>query len=97
MITVNVDVGLNLAVMTIHDNGKGISGEHLPNIYKMFYRGTDDGAGSGLGLYIVKEAVDKLGGSVDIESEIGKGTLVTLRIPALSESVALMPYVRAQG
>jgi len=97
VITVNVDVGSTSAVMTIQDNGKGISSEHLPNIYKMFYRGTDDGAGSGLGLYIVKEAVDKLRGSVNIESELGMGTLVTLEIPALSQSVALTPYVRAVG
>jgi len=89
VIKVNVNVDSSFARMTIADNGKGISSEHLPNIYKMFYRGTDDGAGSGLGLYIVKEAVDKLRGSVDIESEEGKGTMVTLAIPALSNSVAL--------
>lgn len=94
VITVNVDVGSTSARMTIQDNGKGISPEHLPNVYKMFYRGTDDGAGSGLGLYIVKEAVDKLQGTVNIESEEGKGTRVTLEIPALSSSVALAPYVQ---
>jgi signal transduction histidine kinase len=90
VITVDVKVGEHSALMSIRDNGKGISSEHLPNVYKMFYRGTDDGAGSGLGLYIVKEAVDKLRGSVSIESEVGKGTLVTLEIPALSQSLALI-------
>lgn len=94
VITVNVDVGSTSAKMTIQDNGKGISQEHLPNVYKMFYRGTDDGAGSGLGLYIVKEAIDKLRGTVSIESEEGKGTMVTLEIPALSASVALAHYVQ---
>jgi signal transduction histidine kinase len=49
----------------------------------MFYRATDDGAGSGLGLYIVKEAIDKLNGSIRIESEIGKGTTVMLEIPEI--------------
>lgn len=97
VIAVDVHVGSALAVMSIRDNGKGISSEHLPNVYKMFYRGTDDGAGSGLGLYIVKEAVDKLRGSVSIESEEGKGTLVTLEIPALSQSMALTPYVPVEG
>lgn len=95
VISVNVSVGTTSAIMTIQDNGKGISPEHLPNIYKMFYRGTDDNAGSGLGLYIVKEAVDKLRGSVNIESEEGRGTRVTLKIPALSSSMALAPYVSA--
>jgi len=90
VITVDVKVGERSALMSIRDNGKGISSEHLPNVYKMFYRGTDDGAGSGLGLYIVKEAVDKLRGSVSIESEVGKGTLVTLEIPALSQSLAVI-------
>ena len=49
----------------------------------MFYRATDDGAGSGLGLYIVKEAIEKLNGKINIESELGKGTTVTLQSPAL--------------
>jgi signal transduction histidine kinase len=50
----------------------------------MFYRATDDGAGSGLGLYIVKEAIEKLNGHINIESEVGKGTTVKLQIPALA-------------
>ena len=49
----------------------------------MFYRATDDGAGSGLGLYIVKEAIDKLHGKIDIESQVGKGTTVKMEIPQL--------------
>jgi signal transduction histidine kinase len=49
----------------------------------MFYRATDDGAGSGLGLYIAKEAIDKLNGSIKIDSEEGRGTIVNLEIPAL--------------
>lgn len=92
LITVSVNVGETSAIMSVRDNGKGISREHLPNVCKMFYRGTDDGAGSGLGLYIVKEAVDKLRGSVNIESEEGEGTVVTLELPALSRSVALVSY-----
>jgi signal transduction histidine kinase len=49
----------------------------------MFYRATDDGAGSGLGLYIVKETIDKLQGAIHIESVEGKGTTVRLEIPEL--------------
>ena len=84
VIKINVDINGNAATLAIEDNGKGIEKDHLPNIYKMFYRATDDGAGSGLGLYIVKEAVEKLNGNIDIESEVGKGTLVKLQIPALN-------------
>lgn len=84
VIRVNVDINKHAAMLAIEDNGKGIEKEHLPNIYKMFYRATDDGAGSGLGLYIVKEAIEKLNGNINIESEPGKGTVVKLEIPALS-------------
>ena len=83
VIKVNVDIIKNAAMVAIEDNGKGIEKDHLPNIYKMFYRATDDGAGSGLGLYIVKEAIEKLNGHINIESEVGKGTTVKLKIPAL--------------
>jgi signal transduction histidine kinase len=81
VIRVNVDVNSEGAHLQIEDNGKGIAQEHLGSVCKMFYRATDDGAGSGLGLYIVKETIDKLNGSINIDSEIGKGTRVKLDIP----------------
>ena len=83
VIKVDIVINEHLATLSIQDNGKGIDNDHLPNIYKMFYRATDDGAGSGLGLYIVKEAIDKLNGQIQIESEVGKGTLVKLAIPEI--------------
>lgn len=83
VIKVDIDITDHQAKLAIEDNGKGIEKEHLPNIYKMFYRATDDGAGSGLGLYIVKEAIDKLNGHIRIESEVGKGTTVQLEIPEI--------------
>jgi signal transduction histidine kinase len=83
IIKVNVEIAGHHARLAIEDNGKGIEQEHIPNVYKMFYRATDDGAGSGLGLYIVKEAIDKLNGSINIQSEIGKGTTVEFRIPEI--------------
>jgi signal transduction histidine kinase len=81
VIRVDVEVNQAGAQLQIQDNGKGIAQEHLGNVCKMFYRATDDGAGSGLGLYIVKETIDKLNGSINIDSEVGKGTLVKLEIP----------------
>ncbi|MCK6618528.1 MAG: MASE1 domain-containing protein [Cyclobacteriaceae bacterium] len=67
--------------LSVADNGRGISKEHLPNLGKMFYRATDEGAGSGLGLYIVKETLAKLNGSMEITSTEGEGTTVTVEIP----------------
>lgn len=84
VIKVNVDVTESGAQVRIEDNGKGIAKEHIKHVCRMFYRATDDGAGSGLGLYIVKEAVDKLNGSIVIDSEEGKGTTVQLMIPEVA-------------
>lgn len=83
VIKINVNVTDQMAHFEIEDNGRGIAKEHIKNVYRMFYRATDDGAGSGLGLYIVKETIDKLQGSIAIESEEGKGTTVKLEIPEL--------------
>lgn len=81
VIKVNVDITQEGAKLCIIDNGKGIAKEHLQNVCRMFYRATDDGAGSGLGLYIVKEAIDKLNGTIEIDSVEGEGTTVQLMIP----------------
>lgn len=83
IIKVNVDISNHRAIVEIEDNGRGIPEEHLNKVYQMFYRATDDGAGSGLGLYIVKETMDKLQGLIKIESEVGRGTKVKLEIPEL--------------
>jgi len=83
VINVNVEIKDRKAIVEIEDNGRGIPPEHLNKVFQMFYRATDDGAGSGLGLYIVKETIDKLQGSITIESEEGKGTTVRLVIPEL--------------
>jgi signal transduction histidine kinase len=71
------------AIITIEDNGMGIEEEYQDRIFEMFYRATDQKPGSGLGLYIVKEAVQKLGGEVNLRSKGGNGTLVSVRIPNL--------------
>ncbi|MGB0423892.1 MAG: sensor histidine kinase, partial [Flavobacteriales bacterium] len=66
------------------DNGVGIDEESLPKIYDMFYRIAEDDMGSGIGLYIVKEAIDKMGGSITVESEPGKGCKFTIILPVNS-------------
>ncbi len=73
------DQGLTIWVK---DNGLGIDEAHIDKIFNMFYRAHDNSKGSGLGLYIVKETVAKLGGEVKVESEIGKGSTFWLHLPA---------------
>ncbi|MEO5776944.1 MAG: HAMP domain-containing sensor histidine kinase [Flavobacterium sp.] len=67
--------------ITIRDNGIGISKELLPKIFDMFYRVSDQSIGSGLGLYIVKEAVNKLNGTIQVQSKLGEGATFFISIP----------------
>ena len=69
------------AVVTIQDNGIGIDKDQLPKVFTMFYRANERSDGSGIGLYIVKEAVEKLGGSIHLDSSINEGTTFTLELP----------------
>jgi signal transduction histidine kinase len=80
-ISIDVHTSDNAAVIILQDNGIGIGKDILPSIYTMFYRGTEESHGSGLGLYITKEIVDKLKGTIIITSVAGEGTTVTLTLP----------------
>ncbi|MBY0424795.1 MAG: PAS domain-containing sensor histidine kinase, partial [Cytophagales bacterium] len=66
------------------DNGIGIDNGHLDRIFDMFYRASEHSFGSGLGLYIVKQIVEKLHGSITVSSEIGKGTSFIIILPNLN-------------
>jgi PAS domain S-box-containing protein len=63
------------------DNGMGIEEIHIDKIFNMFYRATTHSEGSGLGLYIVKQTIDKLNGFIQIESEYGEGTVLKIFLP----------------
>lgn len=65
----------------IKDNGRGIAKEFQSKVFDMFVRASDDSSGSGLGLYIVKETLDKLNGEIVFESELRKGTSFTISLP----------------
>ncbi len=80
-IKINVGFDRYHAVIKVSDNGKGIYPEHLGSIFEMFYRAADDSQGSGLGLYIVKETVEKLQGDIHVHSKPREGTTFTIRIP----------------
>jgi signal transduction histidine kinase len=71
----------NSLVLAVEDNGIGIAEEHQTRIFEMFYRANSSLSGSGLGLYMVKQNVEKLNGNIKVSSKIGEGTRFELEIP----------------
>ncbi len=83
------------ADISFADNGIGISQENLNRIFEMFFRATEQSDGSGIGLYIVKNAVEKLGGQISVASKQGEGTRFNIILPnriasPLTKSVPLV-------
>ena len=74
--------------ITVEDNGNGIPPEHQDKIFDMFYRASIDNSGSGLGLFIAKEAVSSMKGSIKVETEVGVGSRFIVSIPDYKSSVA---------
>ncbi len=69
------------AEIKVIDNGTGIDKDELKSIFKMFYQASKTAKGTGLGLYIVSEAVKKLGGTIKVDSVLTEGTTFTVLIP----------------
>ncbi|SHJ56807.1 PAS domain S-box-containing protein [Maribacter aquivivus] len=80
-IWINVKTNKKEAVLIIKDNGVGMEDDQLEKIFEMFYRVSSKVMGSGIGLFIVKEVLSKLNGTIDVKSKIGKGSTFTLKIP----------------
>jgi signal transduction histidine kinase len=90
-VTVRLQSTGHEVTVAVEDTGHGIEPEHIPHLFERFYR-TDwarakDSAGTGLGLPIVKEIMDAHGGSISVTSEVNKGSVFTLRLPALSQQM----------
>ncbi len=68
-------------IVRIEDNGMGIPAEHTPRIFDMFYRAHEKSEGSGLGLYIVRETLSKMGGQIAVDSTHGKGSTFLITLP----------------
>lgn len=78
-----------MLTLSVADNGQGIDEDLLPKIFNMFFRGTNQSKGSGLGLYIVKETVEKMGGHIRVESTRDVGSTFYITLPATLLKVPL--------
>jgi signal transduction histidine kinase len=76
----------NVVTIEIVDNGIGIDKKFTPKVFQMFFRATLLSKGSGLGLFLAREAIDRLGGNITISSELNLGTLVKIQFPSESTS-----------
>jgi two-component system, sensor histidine kinase len=74
-------------VILVKDNGVGIRKEYHKKVFDMFFKASSDGTGSRLGLYILRQALQKLNGRIRLSSTFGEGTEVTLTIPSNRFSV----------
>jgi PAS domain S-box-containing protein len=80
-VKIYVEITENYAKIMIEDNGRGIPNEYLDRIFDMFFRASEKETGSGLGLYIVKESIRKLNGTIHVTSTLGEGTKFVLKLP----------------
>ncbi len=82
---ISANVDRQQTTLRVEDNGIGIEPAHKSKIFDMFYRATNRVPGSGLGLYLVKETVQKLKGHVKVDSQVNQGTTFTVLLPSLEE------------
>jgi CheY-like chemotaxis protein len=99
-----VDAGA-YAALSVTDTGKGIPPEHMPHIFEPFYTTKQVGVGTGLGLATVEGVVAQSGGRIQVESNVNRGTTITVLFPLTSEPVIqprstgyrLKPNTRSRG
>jgi PAS domain S-box-containing protein len=98
-VNIRVHVDHLRAEIIFADNGIGIDEANLNKIFEMFYRATEQSDGSGIGLYIVKNAVDKLGGQINVSSRLHHGTRFNIILPNRIKNVItkITPIAVEQG
>lgn len=72
-------------IIEVRDNGEGIDPQYHSRIFEMYFRGNERSKGNGLGLYIVKKAVEKLHGTITFMSGIGSGSVFVVSLPRQTE------------
>ncbi|NOG51385.1 MAG: sensor histidine kinase [Chloroflexi bacterium] len=82
-VSVRVEVHGSKILIAVEDSGIGISSDELNQVFQPFFRGSETTGipGTGLGLTIVKQSVEAHGGTIRLDSVVGKGTTVTVELP----------------
>ena len=82
-VSINASITNDKAKIVVTDNGIGMKEEAQKNVFKMFYRENTSSSvsGTGLGMFITKKAIDKIGGEVSLKSKVGEGSSFTVEIP----------------
>jgi len=86
-VQIEIEIEDAYAGIKITDNGIGIEDQYKEKVFDMFFRASEHSFGSGLGLYIVKQVVERLRGTIELESQVGEGTTVKMFIPNNAISV----------
>lgn len=79
--SIRISTSAKEARIQVTDNGMGIDSDHIDKIFEMFYKASARSQGSGLGLYITKETVSRLGGIITVASEVGVHTTFDIVLP----------------
>ncbi|WP_075352239.1 hybrid sensor histidine kinase/response regulator [Algoriphagus marinus] len=82
-INLTIDVTESEAVITIEDNGIGIDDKYKTEVFSLFTRATQKNVGTGIGLYMVKEAVEQMGGRIELGSVLAEGTTIKVVLPSI--------------
>ena len=82
LVRLNIEVNKGTASISVTDNGIGIPENSIGQIFNMFYRAANDELGSGFGLYNVKDALNKVSGNIEVQSELSKGTTFKVTLPS---------------
>ena len=80
-ISVHIEANRENTTLVIRDTGKGIPKENMKKIFEPFFSDKPPGEGTGLGLFVTRQIVDKLGGTIEVQSRIGVGTSVSVVLP----------------
>ena len=83
IITIKTSIKDDFVIIDIKDNGKGIPKNELDDIFKPFFTTKSKKDGSGLGLFICKDIIEKYNGTIKVKSVLDKGTTITITLPVL--------------